>query len=114
MTVSCEGTEEETQTQRSHVEMEAETGGMRPPARGRLGPPELEEAGRPLPGACGGSTALGPLDLRCLVSRTGTGDYTHLWSEAPWFVAISYHGNSSLIPLFFFLKNNNTHTKKRK
>ena len=33
------------------METEAEMGGTQPPAQGRLGPPELEEAGRPLPGA---------------------------------------------------------------
>ena len=59
------------------METEAETGGTRPPARGRLEPPEVEEAGRPLPGACGGSTALGHLDLRHPVSRTGANKY--LW-----------------------------------
>ena len=42
------------------METEADTGGMRPPARGRLEPPELEEVGRPLPGASGGSAAPGP------------------------------------------------------
>ena len=51
------------------METEAETGGTRPPAREHLEPPELEEAGRPLPGACGGSRALGPLDLRRPVSE---------------------------------------------
>ena len=68
-------TEEETQTQRrSHVEMEAEIGGTRPPAQGRLEPLELEEGGRTLPGACGGSPALGHLDFRHLVSRMWEGD----------------------------------------
>ena len=44
--------EEETQTQRrSHVRIEAETEGMRPPVQGRLGPQTLEEARRTLPGA---------------------------------------------------------------
>ena len=53
------------------METEAEMGGMRPPAQGRLEHQELEKAGRTLPGACGGSTALGHQDdLRCLVSRT--------------------------------------------
>ena len=42
-------------------------------AQGHLEPPELEEAGRPLPGACGGSKALGHLDLRRPVSRTERG-----------------------------------------
>lgn len=54
---------------RSHMQMEAETGGTWPPARGLQEPPELEEAGGTLPGAGGGSTAPGPLDLRCLVPR---------------------------------------------
>ena len=65
------------------METEAETGGTRPPAQGRLEPPELEEAGRRLPGACGGS---GPgdtwtsdhLDLRRPVSSTGEGDCRYL------------------------------------
>ena len=56
---------------RSHVETEAETGRMQPPAQGRLEPLELEEAGRPLPGACGGSTTLLHLGLRRLGSRVG-------------------------------------------
>ena len=42
---------------RSHVETEAETGRMQPPAQGRLEPPELEKAGRPLPGGCVRGTA---------------------------------------------------------
>ena len=59
------------QTQRrSHVETEAEMGGTRPPARGCLEPLELEEVGRPLPGACGGSAALGHPDLRPVVFRS--------------------------------------------
>ena len=57
------------------METEAETGGMWPPAPGRLESPGLEEVGRPLPGACGGSKALGPLDLRRLVSRTWEGGF---------------------------------------
>ncbi|KAM5289817.1 uncharacterized protein AAES06_006134 isoform 2-T2 [Glossophaga mutica] len=61
----------------SHVGTGAETGGTRPPAQGgRLEPPELEEAGRPLPGACGGGTALGPPgDLRHPVSRVGEDEF---------------------------------------
>ena len=47
---SFEETEEETQAQRrSRVRMEVETGGTRPPARGRLGPQTLEEAGGTFP-----------------------------------------------------------------
>ena len=49
-------TEEETQ-RRSHVETEAEMGGMQSPAQGSLGPPELKEARRPLPGSRGESSA---------------------------------------------------------
>ena len=56
------------------MEMEAETGGTQPPAQGRREPPELEEAGRTLPGACGGSGALEHLDLRGLASRMGEGE----------------------------------------
>ena len=86
----CIQSKEETQTQRrSHVEMEAETGGSQPPAQGRLESLELEEAGRPLPGACGGSTALGHLDLRCLVSRTGEGDCLRF--KCPFVMATSGH-----------------------
>ena len=41
---------QETQTRRrSHVKREAETGGTRPRAQGRLEPQKLEEAGRTLP-----------------------------------------------------------------
>ena len=53
------------------MEMERETGGTQPPAQGHLEPQELEEAGKTLPAACGGSRAPGHLDLRHLVSRTG-------------------------------------------
>ena len=53
------------------MEMETETGGTQPPAQGHLEPQELEEAGKTLPAACGGSRAPGHLDLRHLVSRTG-------------------------------------------
>ena len=42
--------EEETQThKRSPLRMEAETGGMWPPAQGHLEPQTLEESGRTLP-----------------------------------------------------------------
>ena len=50
------------------METEAETGGTRPPSQGRLELLGMEEAGKTLPGDCGGSTAPGPLDLRRLGS----------------------------------------------
>ena len=42
------------------METEAETGGTRPPSQGRLELLGMEEAGKTLPGDCGGSTAPGP------------------------------------------------------
>ena len=64
----------ETRTQRrSYVEMEVETGGRRPPAQGRMpgAPRSCRRREGPSPGASVGSSALGPLDLRCLVPRGG-------------------------------------------
>ena len=69
----CLGKRGETGTQRrSHVETEAETGGRQPPAQGWTpgAPRNWTRQGGPSPGASAGSSALGPLDLRRLVSRT--------------------------------------------
>ena len=66
----------ETRTQRrSHVEPDAEMGGRRPPAQGRTpgAPRSWKRRGGPSPGASVESPALGPLDLRSLVSRAGEG-----------------------------------------
>ena len=58
---------------RSHVETEAEAGGRRPPAQGRTpgAPRSRKRQEGPSPGASAGSSALGPLELRCLVPRSG-------------------------------------------
>lgn len=51
----------EMQTQRrSHVKTEAETGGMRPSAKGRLEPQKRKRQEGPSPGASRGSVALRP------------------------------------------------------
>ena len=64
MTVSLKGTEEETQTQRrSHVETEAETGGM-------PGAPGAGRGGKAPPWSLWRERGLGHLDLRRLVSKT--------------------------------------------
>ena len=60
------------------METEAETGGMWLLAQGRLEPLELEETGRPLPGACGRGGAPGCLDLRHLLPRMGEGEFVML------------------------------------
>ena len=54
------------------MEMEAETGGRRPPAQGRMpgARRSWKRRGGPSPGASAGSSALGPLDLRHLVPGT--------------------------------------------
>ena len=64
------------------MEMEAETGGRRPPAQGRTpgAPGSWKRRGGPSPGASAGSPALGPLDLRCLVPRTRGGWMSCLWA----------------------------------
>ena len=58
---------------RSHMETEVETGGRRPPAQGRTpgAPGSWKRRVGPLPGTSTGSSALRPLDLRCLVPRAG-------------------------------------------
>lgn len=55
------------------MKMEAEMREIWSQAQGHLEPQKWEEAGRTLPGASGGSVALGHLDLSCLVSRTEKG-----------------------------------------
>ena len=54
------------------METEAETGGRRPPAQGQTpgAPRSWKRREEPSPGDSAGSSALGPLDLRHLVSRT--------------------------------------------
>ena len=57
------------------METEAETGGRRPPAQEwKPGAPRSRKRREgPSPGASGQGSALGPLELRCLVSRAGGG-----------------------------------------
>ena len=60
------------------METEAETGGRRPPDQGwRPGAPRSwKRRGGASPGDSGQSSALGPLDLRRLVPRTGEGGWS--------------------------------------
>ena len=62
----------DTQTQRrSPVKTEAETGGRRPQAQGRLEPPEAGRGRKDLPPAVSGRSAACPHpDLRFVASRT--------------------------------------------
>ena len=50
-------------------------GGRWPPTQGHQEPPDLEGAGRSLPGASGGYTVLRPLGLRPLLSMLGEDGY---------------------------------------
>ena len=70
---------------RSHVEMEAETGGRRPPAHRWMprAPGSRKRREGPSHGDSAGSSALGPLDLRCLVSRTREGWMSVVLSHDP-------------------------------
>ena len=55
------------------METEAETGGRWPPAQGRMpgAPRSWKRREGPSPGDSAGSSALGPLDLTHLVSKSG-------------------------------------------
>ena len=85
MALSSQETEEETQTQRrSHVETEAEAGGLGPPAQGRLEPRRWRGRKKP-PGARGGSSpgtlassALQGWGKKLLLSHPGCGHLQQL------------------------------------
>ena len=81
----------ETWTQRrSHVEMEAETGGRWPPAQGRMpgAPRSWKRQGGPSPGASGRSSALGHNDHLRTISRARGGWMSVVFSHV--FGVLSY------------------------
>ena len=88
----------ETQKQRrSHVETEAETGGRRPPAQGRMpgAPRSWKRPGGPSPGASGWSSALGHHDNLRTISRARGGSLSVVFSHA--FGVLSYSCPRTLV-----------------
>ena len=82
---------------RSHVEMEAETGGRRPPAQGQMpgAPGSWKRQGGPSLGASAGSSALGHHDHLRTVSRAGGGWMSVVFSHP--FGVLSYSCPRTLV-----------------